>query len=131
MNSETWRACRILVVDDEKELCELLREFLAERGYEVETATDGISGLEAMERRIPDVVLLDMRMPGLSGLEVLQQIRARHLPVQVIIMTASATSELREQAVALGVAAYLLKPMNLDEMDREIIQGILKKHVLA
>ena len=79
---------RILVVDDEEHICELYRDELAEEGYEVELARDGVEALRKFDSFRPDLVTLDVKMPGLDGLEVLRRIREKNASVPVLLLTA-------------------------------------------
>lgn len=111
---------RIVVVDDEEKLCTLVSRFLTERGYEVATATNGTQALAEIERLRPEVVLLDVIMPGLTGIELLKLIRDRAFPPRVIMVTANDEQDIARQAMQEGAEAYMCKPVNFDELDRVI-----------
>ena len=80
-------SARILVIDDEKEVCDIFKKALNHEGYEVFTAVDGLSGLEIMKEKKPDIILLDLRMPKMDGIEVLQRIKKIDKNTVVIIIT--------------------------------------------
>ncbi len=114
----------ILVVDDEASILELLGEYLRARGHEVETAHDGPRALDRLETLHPDVVLSDMKMPGMSGLELLARIRERPVPVATILMTGYGTIDSAIQAMKDGAHDYLLKPFKLREVHAAITRAV-------
>ncbi len=113
---------RILVVDDEPTQLELMGGFLLKRGFEVSLAHDGKEALERFSREPFDLVLTDQKMPGLSGLELLEAVRARNPETPVIVMTAYGTIETAVAAIKAGAADYLTKPLNLDELLHRVHQ---------
>ncbi|HKC75420.1 MAG TPA: response regulator transcription factor [Chloroflexota bacterium] len=106
---------RILVVDDEPQILRSLRTTLASHGYDVQTAATGEEALAAVDGRLPDLVVLDLVLPGLSGLEVCRRLRARaSLPILVL----SARGDERDKVAALDLGAddYLTKPFGVNEL---------------
>ncbi|MDO8546611.1 MAG: response regulator, partial [Nitrospirales bacterium] len=110
----------ILVVDDEQMLCDLLKEELSNCGHEVLTATNGRDGVKLFTQRRPDLTLLDLHMPDMSGIVVLKQIRALDLQARVIILTGGATPVWENQARELGVTEFLLKGVSLNILVRAL-----------
>jgi len=106
----------VLVVDDEAGILETLGILLRKEGFRVRTALGGRKGLEEIEQQSPDVVLTDVRMPGVSGLEVLSTARSRDPDVPVILMTAQADLRSAIQAVNAGAYHYIQKPFVNDEI---------------
>jgi DNA-binding response OmpR family regulator len=104
----------ILVVDDERMICDLLRATFCRHGHEVLTATRGDDGLEVFKQRRPNVTLLDLHMPGLSGIEVLKKIRSVDQQAKILILTGRGTDKQESQAQALGVTGFLKKGLSLD-----------------
>jgi CheY-like chemotaxis protein len=106
---------RVLVVDDEPLSRDVLVRLLESRGLAVDTAHDGAACLEALSHRIPDLILLDVSMPGMSGLDVLACIRRDHTPDQlpVILVTAMVDSEDVVAGLEAGANDYVVKPVNL------------------
>jgi len=111
---------RVLVVDDEPDSVELLREFLATKGYEVLSASDGEEALRKVKADRPHLILLDVRMPGMSGLEVLREVRQIDQEVGVIMVTAVNEEETGRQALELGAFDYIVKPLDLAYLERTL-----------
>ena len=103
---------RILVVDDDPDIRQVLRDRLESYGYLVETAADGRAALKELERFSFSGVFLDIRMPGMDGLEVLGRIRDLHPSVPVVMVTAANARESAAVAISAGAQAYLLKPFD-------------------
>lgn len=110
----------ILVVDDEQMLCDLLKDELSNCGHEVFTAITGRDGVELFAQRRPDLTLLDLHMPEMSGIVVLKQIRALDPKARVIILTGGATPVWENQARELGVTEFLLKGVSLPVLVRAL-----------
>jgi DNA-binding response OmpR family regulator len=113
-------AKKILVVDDEPEVRTLMEHFLTERGYEVRIAENGRLGLQAFETFNPDVVLLDMHMPEMDGLETLKHLVARAPSLPVIMVTVNDDVATTSRLLELGAADYVPKPFNLDYLEQAI-----------
>src|SRR3954467_3050991 len=106
----------VLIVDDERTLARAVKAFLAEAGYEAEVAEDGESALALVQTLRPDVVFTDVRLPGMSGIDLLRRIREFDPAIPVIIMTAYGTIEGAVEAVKLGAFDYMKKPVDLEEL---------------
>ncbi len=109
---------RILVVDDERDITALVAYHLAKAGYRVTTAASGPAALEAVATEIPDLVVLDLMLPGRSGLEVLEELRRREewSGIGVILLTARREEPDRIKGLALGADDYLTKPFSPEEL---------------
>ena len=120
----------ILVIDDEKDLIELVRYNLEKEGYDVIAATDGQSGLEVVKKHRPDLVVLDLMMPGLDGLQVCQQLRSdpRSGRIPVIMLTAKATEADRIVGLELGADDYITKPFSPREVVARV-KAVLRRSV--
>jgi len=114
------RPGKVLVVDDEPEVRQLLHEFLSGRGYEVAMADGGAAALEVGERDSPDVVLLDVAMPGMDGVETLKRIMALKRSVSVIMVTANADIAVTSKLLAIGAVDYIPKPFDLEYLDQAV-----------
>jgi DNA-binding NtrC family response regulator len=106
----------ILIIDDEPHLPHQIARFLRKHGYEVYTAADGDQGLQELQKNTIDLILLDLRLPGLSGLEVLKHIRKSDPEVPVVMLTAYGDVQTAVSAMKLGAFDYLLKGFDLDEL---------------
>jgi DNA-binding response OmpR family regulator len=107
---------KIMLVDDEEEFVHTLAERLETRGLEPSVAYDGEQALAMVQEEEPEIMVLDLRMPGMHGMEVLRCVKRDHPSVQVIILTGHGSGADQELAVELGAAAYLQKPVNLDAL---------------
>lgn len=106
---------QMLVVDDEPDLCECLSDFFSTRGFAVVSVHSGEQALEWLENSPTDVILLDINLPGLHGLEILRRIRQIAPSSRVIMVSALGFPELRENAKALGAIAYVTKPFDFSD----------------
>jgi DNA-binding response OmpR family regulator len=113
-------AKKILVVDDEPEVRQLMEHFLTDRGYEVRIVENGRLALEALDTFTPDVVLLDMHMPEMDGLETLKHLGARAPSLPVIMITVNEDIETTSRLLQLGAADYVPKPFNLEYLEQSI-----------
>lgn len=111
---------RVLVVDDDAEVRDFLQEMLVSHGFEVATASNGDLALQELARLAPDVVLLDVVMPGLNGVEILQAIGTLAPRVKVIIVSGEATPVQRMRTLALGAFDYVFKPVNVAHLLQSI-----------
>jgi signal transduction histidine kinase len=111
---------RILIIDDEEHIRSTLGEFISQNGYAVETAGDGARGIELLARGSYDLVLCDLRMPGVDGTAVLEEASATQPATPVIVMTGHATIESAIHALRSGAYDYLRKPFALSEIERTI-----------
>ena len=116
---------RILVVDDHEDNIELLRARLEARGYEVEGASDGQAALDAVQRTCPDLILLDVMMPKMDGMEVVRRLKAKseanELPfIPVIMQTALDSTENKVEGLDAGADDYITKPINFAELEARV-----------
>lgn len=109
-------ALRILIVDDEEELVSALKERLNLRGFQAQGVTTGTAALEFLKSEECDVVLLDVKMPGLGGLEVIRQIKDKRPRLQVVLLTGHGSVKSVEDGMALGAFDYLMKPVKIDSL---------------
>ena len=111
---------KVLVVDDELEVRQVLREFLSSRGYDVTTASGGAEALAIVETIKPDLVLLDVAMPDMDGVETLKRIVAIEPALAVIMVTANSDIGTTSKLLALGAVDYVPKPFDLDYLDQAV-----------
>jgi two-component system response regulator (stage 0 sporulation protein F) len=117
---------RLLVVDDEESVVEVLSEYFGGQGYTVATASSGEEALRTLPEHRPAVVLLDVRMPGLDGVEVLRRIRAMDESVAVIMVTANEDVELARETLKLGAFDYVAKPFDFSYLDQAVTLGLIQ-----
>jgi two-component system, OmpR family, phosphate regulon response regulator PhoB len=112
----------VLVVDDDPDVCDLVRYKLEQSGFDVRRAIDGDQALREVDAEVPDLVLLDIMMPGMSGLEVLERWRANGATekLPVIMLTAKAQENDVERGFELGADDYVIKPFSPRELARRV-----------
>jgi two-component system alkaline phosphatase synthesis response regulator PhoP len=109
------RSNRILVIEDDTHIAEGVKLNLTLQGHEVRIAADGVSGLEAWKTWHPDLIILDIMLPGIDGLSVLQNIRLEDERIPILILSAKAAPDDKVRGLSYGVDDYLSKPFNLEE----------------
>jgi DNA-binding response OmpR family regulator len=118
---------KVLLVDDEEEFVKALAERLKMRDLRSDTVLDGEEALSYVEDQEPDVMVLDLKMPGIDGMEVLRQVRKAYPNIQVIILTGHGTEKDEEEAKRLGAFEYLEKPVNLDVLVKKMKAAYRRK----
>ena len=116
----------ILIVDDEPIVRESIRDWLKDAGYQVATAESGEQALEMIEKQDFGVVVLDVRLPGKTGIKVLKELKALKPQIKSIIITAYPSAELAVEARKLGAVDYLIKPVAPDDLERLIRETLLE-----
>jgi two-component system response regulator AtoC len=115
---------KILIIDDEPSQLELLRMFLTRKGYVVESASSGSEGIEAEKRFEPDVVILDIHLPDMDGLEVLQHFKKKSPKTHTIMVTAYHDMETTVKAMKLGAYEYITKPIDGEDLERAVVRAL-------
>jgi two-component system OmpR family response regulator len=118
---------RVLIVDDEEEFVETIVKRLKERGLAAEGVTSGKQALELMQTQDFDVVILDVKMPGMDGIETLREIKKRKPMTEVIMLTGHGSVESGIQGLQLGAYNYVMKPVPLDELLEQMNQAYERK----
>jgi DNA-binding NtrC family response regulator len=108
----------LILADDDAELRSDMATYLSRQGHSVEQCSNGEQALELLERRSFDVMVLDLMMPGMTGLDVLKQLQTRNTECEVVVLTGEATIETAVEAMKLGAREFLTKPISLKELDR-------------
>jgi len=119
----------VLVVDDEKNIRLTFSETMTQMGFDTRTASNGEEALTKMQGAEFDLVLLDLRMPGMDGIEVLRRIRERYPKVRVIMITAHGTVESAVEAMKLGAVDFIQKPCTPDEI-RELVGKVMEREAI-
>lgn len=117
---------RILVVDDERPVADVLSEYLQSQGYTTHTAGSGAEALAVVARERPDLVLLDIRMPGIDGLEVLRRLRQAECRPAVIMITANEDLALARETLKTGAFDYVAKPFDFQYLDRVVAAAMVQ-----
>jgi DNA-binding response OmpR family regulator len=113
--TDTSAKRQLLVVDDDRDVCECLEQFFSTRGFAVTSAFSGEQALDRVATASPEVVIVDILLPGISGIEVLRRVKARCPSAKVIMITGLPYLELRGQACAYGACGYVTKPFDFSE----------------
>ncbi len=107
---------RIYLVDDDELILTMLARVLKQEGYEIRSSAGSPDLLESIRAWHPDVVLLDINLPGQSGMDMLKELKSDDVPIEVIMLTADDTAETAVKAMKIGAWDYLTKPFNMDEV---------------
>jgi DNA-binding NtrC family response regulator len=122
---------RVLIADDDKNLTYVLANVLSEEGFQVDKAESGTKAMELLEKHEYDVLLLDLTMPGIGGMDILRRLKTLELPTEVVILTGNATVPTAVEAMRLGAYDYLTKPFKTDEVKVVIQKAYEKKELLS
>ena len=114
---------RVLIVDDEAQFVDAVVERLGLRGFDADGVTNGQDALEVLQGRSFDVVLLDVKMPGLGGLEVITKIKEKWPRLQVVLLTGHGSTQDAEEGMRLGAFQYVMKPVKIDELVRILLEA--------
>ena len=126
------REPHVLVVDDDKVIRDLLRRLLEPEGYRVATASDGDEGLGHVSHAMPDLVLLDLKMPGMNGVEFLRRFREEHADIPVVVVTGYPDSDMMNRAMRYGPITLLAKPVDRGQLVRSVrvaLSGSLRRNL--
>jgi DNA-binding NtrC family response regulator len=122
-------SCNLLLVDDEEAILETLRKRLTRRGFTVLTANSGTLALQTLAVSPVDVVVLDVKMPGMDGIETLDKIKQAHPRVEVIMLTGHANVEAAMRGMELGAFDYLMKPADFEDLLYKIEDAYKKMNI--
>lgn len=121
---------KFLIVDDEPDVVDSVSELFTLRNYNVVTATSGTKALEIVKKENPNIIILDIRMPDISGMDVLKEVKKNYPKIRVIMLTGVEDESTKNMAMGLGASGYLTKPYSyseLLEMSRKLIQEICQE----
>jgi DNA-binding NtrC family response regulator len=122
-------AFKVLFVDDEIDFLDTLMKRMKKRGVDVRGVGSGEEALKFLAENPPDVVVLDVKMPGMDGIQTLKEIKRRHPRVEVIMLTGHASVDAAITGMELGAFDYLMKPMDIDELHFKIQDACKNKHL--
>lgn len=111
---------KLLIIDDDFTICDFLRSFFSQRGYKVFVANNGKQAVLIVKEKRPDIILLDIKMPGSSGIEVLQKIKGIDKNSRVIMMSAVNEEVVIELVMKYGAVGYITKPFSLEQLEKEV-----------
>lgn len=118
---------RLIVVDDEEDMLDFVKTHFTSRGHEVHVASEGNAGLELIRKSRPDLVILDIRIRGLNGLQILKEAKQAYPQVPVVIFTGYHDPELDQKAMDAGASLIVRKPIGLIELE-QVVSDVLRKH---
>jgi two-component system response regulator MprA len=119
----------VLLVDDDARILRMLERTLSAEGYAVDAVADGGAALASVERSVPDLIVLDVTMPGLDGLAVTRRLRARRLAVPILLLTARDALEERVAGLDAGADDYLVKPFEIEELMARVRAMLRRNHL--
>ena len=119
----------ILIVDDEASVRDSLYQWFTTDGYRVDTADEATTALKKLQDNLWDIILLDIKMPGMDGIEVLKEIKRNYPLIEVIMLTGHASLEIAREGMKLGAFDYLMKPIDLDELLYKLEDAYQKKTI--
>jgi DNA-binding response OmpR family regulator len=118
---------KILIVDDEVWACDAIKKFMEEKGYDAITSFSGEDALEKVRNLKPDIILLDIRMPGMDGMEVLRRVREFDKDVGIIMVTAVKDEAVGKEALKSGADEYVTKPIDLNHLEECVLVDIIMR----
>jgi len=116
---------KILIVDDDPAVSNFLERFLTKKSYQVSTAKNGAEAIEITKKESPQLILLDIRLPEINGIEVLKEIKKINPAIGVIMITAVQEEEIAQEAMKLGADDYICKPFDLEYLENSILAKIV------
>ncbi len=118
---------RILIIEDDEEMRSLLRDFFEEEGFETDSVSNGSEAFRVLVREVFDIVITDIRMPGLTGLDIIPGVRKLQPETTIIVITAFGSGEVHRKAMERGANSYLEKPLRFDELKKMVHELLSSK----
>jgi two-component system response regulator (stage 0 sporulation protein F) len=118
-----------MIIEDDEEMRSLLKDFFKEEGFETDSVSNGLDALQKLSTNHIDLIISDVRMPGLTGLDILPRIRRLKPETPIIIITAYGSEEVRRKSLERGATAYLEKPIHLSTLRTLIREMVLRKQL--
>lgn len=116
---------KILIIDDEPEICKMVTGYLFDAGYAASYALNGPDGLAMIKKDLPSLLLLDIGMPGMDGIEVMRQIHALYPSLPVVVLTGNRDTETVKKIASLGAREYLTKPIHLETLLNQFVRDMI------
>ncbi len=120
---------KILFVDDEPKICQLIKELFKQEGYQIDTSLSGIEALEMMKEYNYQMLITDLKMPGIDGLELIRRAKREQPEISTIMVTGYATIETVVQSLKHGVDDYITKPFNIFEMKKAVKRSLYSHQI--
>ena len=118
---------KILVANDEEDILRIVIDRLEFYGFSVRTATDNAQCMESIDREVPDLLLLDVRMPDGNGMDLLAQLRDKYPELTVLMLSASADRDVIEKSLSMGAAGYIITPFTSQEFKQKVFHALGKE----
>ncbi len=118
----------ILIVDDQKGIRRLLEEFFKREGWTVYVASDGREAIAKTDEVLPGIILMDVKMPGMSGLEASKKILEKHNRLPILMMSAYEEIDIKEEALKAGIRGFIIKPFNIMHL-LDVVNQVAREHV--
>ena len=118
---------KILIVDDEVEICESTKKFLEAKGYDIIVSYNGEDALEKVRNLNPDIMVLDIKMPGIDGMEVLRRVRQLDDKIGIIMVTAVKDEGMAKDAIEKGADEYVTKPIDFDYLETSLLVELVMR----
>ena len=119
-NGEDSKKIKLLIVDDEVDVCDFVKNFFKERNFHVLTALGGVDALRVVKKEMPNIILLDIRMKDMDGIEALRRIRQIDKTSKILTVTAVHEQDKMDEAYKLGAVNYITKPLILEELEQKV-----------
>jgi DNA-binding response OmpR family regulator len=116
---------KILIMDDEEALCKEMTHYLVEVGYDAYYALNGHDGLASIEKKTPDLLLLDIQMPQVNGVQVLQELVQNYTSLKVVVISGYLDAEMTTKMIEFGAAVCMDKPFKLEELHKRVIEPLI------
>ena len=123
MKTNQKKKC-VLIVDDEEQICKVIKKVLLQEGYQIFTALDGEQALSQLKKNLMDLMLVDLKMPSMNGLELLKQARVIQKNLKSILLTAYGTASAAREAMFLGVFDFLTKPFDIHLLKKVVKEAL-------
>ncbi len=121
---------KVLIVDDEEMTIKMIEMQLHKDNFVVLTSTDGVEAMEIIKRELPDIIISDIMMPFMSGLELLETVKSENKKMPVILISALDDVEIIQTAIGMGADDFIIKPINMDELSLRVHRVLVNHNIL-
>jgi DNA-binding NtrC family response regulator len=120
---------RIMIIEDDEEMRSVLKDFFEEEGFEIDSASNGVDALRILSKDHFDLIITDIRMPGLTGLDILPRIKSLEPETPIVVITAYGGDDVRRRSIERGATTYLEKPIRLSHL-RTLVREVVSRRQL-